>query len=76
MKFNLIYIIQIVWFASCLGVICLDVDIGLVIGILISVFTVVIKDQLFKLKPLKKYTEVYVDKDYVISKTPRKVKLT
>lgn len=66
-------ILKAVWLGAFLGVVLLDVDIGLIIGIVISLLTVIIKDQLLRLKQLKKYTDVYVDKDYVISKAPRKV---
>lgn len=64
---------QLVWFASFAGVVLLDVDFGLIIGILLSLLGVVIRDQVAKLKQLKRHTDVFVDKDYVTSKSPRMV---
>jgi hypothetical protein len=55
---------QITWIITFLSVVLIDVDWGLLIGILTSIWLVVIKDQLLKLRQLNQNetSKTYFDK--------------
>lgn len=55
------------WICTFLGVVIIDVDLGLLIGVGVSLFTIVLRDQLLQFKFLSEYdkSHVYVDTDLV-----------
>jgi hypothetical protein len=65
-EFKFQYItIKFVWIVTYLSVVLLDVDLGLLIGVLVSIIIVVIKDQFFQVKTISKYKNIYVDNNFV-----------
>lgn len=63
-KFVLFYL-KFVWIVTYLSVVLLDVDYGLLIGVLVSIIIVVIKDQFFQVKTISQYKNIYVDNSFV-----------
>jgi MFS superfamily sulfate permease-like transporter len=55
------------WIITFLGVVLLDVDFGLLIGIAISIFMVVIRDKFFQLRNLFEYKSNFVDENLIIN---------
>ncbi len=55
------------WIITFLGVVLLDVDFGLLIGIAISIFMVVIRDKFFQLRNLIEYKSNFVDENLIIN---------
>jgi MFS superfamily sulfate permease-like transporter len=55
------------WIITFLGVVLLDVDFGLLIGIAISIFMVVIRDKFFQLRNLIDYKSNFVDENLIIN---------
>ena len=60
-----------------MGVVLLDVDIGLLIGLAISIFTVIVRDQLARARKLVKASDPslgYIDEDLVRQDRPLNVR--
>ena len=55
------------WIITFLGVVLLDVDFGLLIGIAISIFMVVIRDKFFQLRNLFEYKSNFLDENLIIN---------
>lgn len=55
----------LIWFITFMSVVFIDVDYGLIIGVGISIFLIVIKDQLFQLRNMESYEGRFVDGDFV-----------
>ena len=55
------------WIITFLGVVLLDVDFGLLIGIAISIFMVVIRDKFFQLRNLFEYKSNFVYENLIIN---------
>jgi MFS superfamily sulfate permease-like transporter len=57
----------ITWLGTFLGVVIFDIDIGLVIGLTLSILVIVIKDQYVQIRTLVPYNDAYIDKCFVRS---------
>ncbi len=57
------------WLVTFLGVVLLDVDYGLYVGIGVSLFIVVVRDQFFQVRKLTEYTTTneFVNEIFVIN---------
>jgi MFS superfamily sulfate permease-like transporter len=57
------------WLVTFLGVVLLDVDYGLYVGIGVSLFIVVVRDQFFQVRKLTEYTATneFVNEIFVIN---------
>ena len=59
---------KVTWLVTYLGVVMLDVDVGLVIGLGISIFTVIVRDQFMRLKSQVKSSDPslsYIDETFI-----------
>ena len=61
---------SIAWIITFLGVVLLDVDFGLLIGISISIFMVIIRDKFFQLRNLIEYKSNFFDENLIINQEP------
>lgn len=56
---------SICWIGTFLGVVLLDVDIGLFIGVALSIFLIIVRDQSAKIIQLDKYDSSFIDKKFL-----------
>jgi len=59
---------SVTWVITFCSVVFLDIDYGLVIGVVVSNFAIIVKDQFFQIRLLGAYSDSpdFVDKDFVV----------